>query len=512
VKGHLDRHWSEWFDGLVISILKNGEAVLSGEIVDQAALRGVLAKVRELNLPLISVTSVSSDKHEPAIRPAEPYGEIEGPTVRPTTRRVVSVAALILIISIVGFILAVIFDWPGLARFGGPPSPKVTVSDIMQGTLTSIPLPPMIALAVFAILAQSRRWWGTLAVVALCLLGVLFFFAALAEVQPNPYVPQAVLVGAIVAYLILSLLLVLSGAIDLIDRVRLRGGSLKVRAEQQAAPGGVDGDSMAQRTSSERRSEQYSLAKILGIWALAAAPMGILGWIVFPLLAPDSESDPLGSGVTRLVLLTLGLVWLFVLSMIIVRREEGNLRWATVKRRLRLNAPREPATGEPRVRLWLWVVPFIVAVALVELVLDPPIENVWVSVFPFFKEPAEYSFDAIFQSQEILQRLEGAWWFFALFVVQAAFNTILGEEFLFRGVLLPKMEGVFGRWSWVANGILFGLYHVHQPWGIPNSIFTGLLYTFPAYRYRSTWMSIILHSAQSVYFAFLVLGVVLGLA
>jgi membrane protease YdiL (CAAX protease family) len=259
-------------------------------------------------------------------------------------------------------------------------------------------------------------------------------------------------------------------------------------------------------------SEQYSLAKILGIWALAAAPMGILGWIAFPLLAPDFESDPFGSGVTRVVLLTLGLIWLFILSMIIVRREEGDLRWATVKRRLRLNAPREPATGQPRARLWLWVVPFLVAVAVVELVLNTPLENAWVSVFPFLAEPEGYSFGAFFESQEILQRLEGAWWFFALFVISAVFNTILGEEFLFRGVLLPRMEGVFGRWSWVANGVLFGLYHVHQPWGIPNSVITGLLYTYPAYRYRSTWMAIILHSAQSVYFAFLVLGVVLGLA
>jgi membrane protease YdiL (CAAX protease family) len=198
--------------------------------------------------------------------------------------------------------------------------------------------------------------------------------------------------------------------------------------------------------------------------------------------------------------------------MIIVRREEGNLRWATVKRRLRLNAPREPATGQRRARLWLWVVPFLVAVAVVQVVLSSRIENGWVSVFPFLAEPQGYSFDAIFTSPEILERLEGAWWFLALFVVQAAFNTILGEEFLFRGVLLPKMEGVFGRGSWVANGILFGLYHVHKPWGIPNSVLTGLLYTFPAYRYRSTWMSIILHSAQSVFFAFLVLGVVLGLA
>jgi membrane protease YdiL (CAAX protease family) len=290
------------------------------------------------------------------------------------------------------------------------------------------------------------------------------------------------------------------------------GGSIKMNAEGQIGRGGVEGVSVVQGPPTERRSEQYSLAEILGIWALAAAPMGILGWIVFPLLAPDSESEPLGFGVTRLVLLALGLVWLFVLSMIIVRREEGDLRWTTVKRRLRLNAPREPATGETRLRLWLWVVPFLVAVAVVELILNTPIENAWVSIFPFFAEPQGYSFDAIFQSREILGRLEGAWWFLALFVFQAAFNTILGEEFLFRGVLLPKMEGVFGRWSWMANGVLFGLYHVHQPWGIPNSVLTGLLYAFPAYRYRSTWMSIILHSAQSVYFAFLVLGVVLGLA
>jgi membrane protease YdiL (CAAX protease family) len=269
----------------------------------------------------------------------------------------------------------------------------------------------------------------------------------------------------------------------------------------QSVPGGVG------------RREQYSLAKILGIWALAAAPMGTLGWIVAPLLAPDFDSDPLGSGVTRIVLIMLGLIWLFVLSMIIVRREEGDLRWATVKRRLRLNTPREPSTGVPRARLWLWLIPFLVGVVVVELVLASALENAWVSVFPFLAEPqGGYSFDAILGSQEVLERLVGAWWFLALFVIFAMFNTILGEEFLFRGVLLPRMEGAFGRWIWGANSVLFGFYHVHVPWVIPNAVLTGLLYTYPAYRYRSTWMSIILHSAQSVYIAFLILGIVLGLA
>jgi membrane protease YdiL (CAAX protease family) len=287
---------------------------------------------------------------------------------------------------------------------------------------------------------------------------------------------------------------------------------MKVSERGQTSAGGVDVEPTGQGVSSEGQGGQYSLAKILGIWVLATAPMGVLGWIVFPLAAPDAGSDPLGFGVTRLVLLMLGLIWLFVLSMIIVRLDAGDLRWRTIKHRLRLNTPREPGTGAPRARLWLWVVPFLVAVVLVELVLNTSLESAWLSVFPFLAEPTGYSFDAIMESQEILARLEGAWWFFALFVVQAIFNTILGEEFLFRGVLLPRMEGVFGRWSWVANGVLFGLYHVHQPWGIPNSVLTGLLYTYPAFRYRSTWMSIILHSAQSVFFSFLVLGVVLGLA
>src|SRR5262245_29112578 len=280
----------------------------------------------------------------------------------------------------------------------------------------------------------------------------------------------------------------------------------------RAEAGGVLSQTLAPGAPSAVRSEQYTLARILGLWALAAVPMAILGRLVYPRLTPDAGSDPLGAGVTRIVLLMLGLIWQFALSMLVVRREEGGLRWATVTRRLRLNSPREPATGEPRRRLWLWVVPFDVAVALLELVLAPPIGAAWVSVFPFLAEPAGYGFDAFFRSREILQRLEGAWWFLALFLVYATFNTVLGEELLFRGVLLPRMAGAFGRWSWAANGALFGFYHLHQPWGIPNSVLTGLLYTFPAHRVRSTWLSIDLHSLQSVYIGFLVLGVVLGLA
>jgi uncharacterized protein len=262
-----------------------------------------------------------------------------------------------------------------------------------------------------------------------------------------------------------------------------------------------------------KTSEQYSLARIMAIWALAALPMGIISWIVFPAISPDSELDPLGAGATRIALLTMGLAWTFILSLIIIHQEEGNLSWSTVKRRLRLNAPLDPRTGEPRRRLWLWAIVFVIGIAVWQIALAPSVNKAWVSVFPFLAEPLGYSMNALFKSQEMLDRLVGAWWFLALYVLNTIFNTILGEEFLFRGVLLPKMEGVFGKWNWLANGVLFGFYHLHQPWGIIGSVVSGaFFYAFPTRRFRSTWMGVIVHSGQSVYLSFLILGVVLGLA
>jgi hypothetical protein len=55
VKGRLDQHWSSWFDGLMITHTKKNETVLSGAIPDQAALHGLLSKLRDLHLPIVSV-------------------------------------------------------------------------------------------------------------------------------------------------------------------------------------------------------------------------------------------------------------------------------------------------------------------------------------------------------------------------------------------------------------------------------------------------------------------------
>jgi hypothetical protein len=55
VKGQLDQRWAEWFDGLTITNLANGTTVLAGNLPDQAALHGMLTKVRDLSLSLVSI-------------------------------------------------------------------------------------------------------------------------------------------------------------------------------------------------------------------------------------------------------------------------------------------------------------------------------------------------------------------------------------------------------------------------------------------------------------------------
>jgi hypothetical protein len=64
IKGHLDQRWSNWFEGFAIIPMDNGETRLSGPVLDQAELYGVLIKVRDLGLPLVSVVPVQPTQTE----------------------------------------------------------------------------------------------------------------------------------------------------------------------------------------------------------------------------------------------------------------------------------------------------------------------------------------------------------------------------------------------------------------------------------------------------------------
>jgi len=255
---------------------------------------------------------------------------------------------------------------------------------------------------------------------------------------------------------------------------------------------------------------QYSRRKILGVWAGAALPMAVLGWVVNPLVAGPIDAATGIHGSARIMLLTAGLVWQFGLTLLLLRREVPRLTWPALRERLWLGAPRNPRTGEPDSRLWLWLLLLIPLFAVSVFLIGPALDQTWLRAVPFMAEPSSFSMAQLF-AEPNRQALAGAWWLYGLFLVLAVFNTVLGEELIFRGLLLPRMRGAFGRWDWVVNGVLFGLYHLHQPWGIPSSIFDGVvLFSLPARRFRSAWLGIAVHSAQSVYFAVVLLPLFLG--
>jgi membrane protease YdiL (CAAX protease family) len=244
---------------------------------------------------------------------------------------------------------------------------------------------------------------------------------------------------------------------------------------------------------------QYSRRAILAIWAAAALPMAAAAWLVTPLLADGWFG---GDGIVPMakalyVTLTVGLVWQFVLVAILLRREQGTLRWATVRDALWLRSPRSPRSGRVGGRVWLILIPLIVLFgAAHELV-------------PSIAAPENRDFATLVESDAGKEFLSGAWGWCALLLVNFIFNTALGEELLFRGFLLPRMNGAFGRGDWVANGLLFTGYHLHVPWGMPATLLDMFFIAYPAKRFRSAWIGIAVHSAQSVVLALLILALVI---
>jgi membrane protease YdiL (CAAX protease family) len=240
----------------------------------------------------------------------------------------------------------------------------------------------------------------------------------------------------------------------------------------------------------------WTRATVMSVWAAAAIPMAVLAWVVAPLIATHAFSGSTALPQALILSLAAGLVWQGALVLIVVRREQGSLRWPVVKAALWLNAPVSRATGKPSKKLWWMVIPLMVLLAAEELLPSPPM-------------PAARDLGTFFGSDAGQQWMSGNWIWFAVLMVMFVFNTALGEELLFRGLLLPRM-GAFGRGDWVANGVLFACYHLHEPWVIPQA---ALVDTFalalPSRRWRSSLIGIVVHSGQTVFFLVIALTLVL---
>lgn len=240
----------------------------------------------------------------------------------------------------------------------------------------------------------------------------------------------------------------------------------------------------------EAAEPQYTLTKILLIWAAATLPMGILTWGVAPFFISRSDLEP---GLIYWTTIIAGLIWQFALAVIVLLLEGQEWTWPALKRRLWLKTPRHPKSGRTDTGLFWMIVPGILFVLITSDWLGQVFDGPFQAMLPAAMMPAHADIQNLAKPE-----LQGQWIYIWLAIVSCLFNYILGEALLFHGVLLPKMLGVFGRWAWLANAVLFGLYHVHLIWALPSIIISNIAYSLPAQRYRSVWLAVWIHGLEAI--------------
>ena len=205
-------------------------------------------------------------------------------------------------------------------------------------------------------------------------------------------------------------------------------------------------------------------------------------------------------------MIIIGLLWQFILSLLILYQDGHPFDWSTFRIRLKFQGPKSLSTGQSNNWLLCWTLPFIFLSGIISGGIGFPDLDKF--MLPLFEKLPKYDLSTL-----ALTEYKGAWWLLILFLITFVFNYFLGEELIYRGILLPKMNGVFGKWDWVANGVLFGIYHLHKPQVIiSTALLYGFIFAYPAKKFQSTWMSLIIHGLEGILGLVMILSVVLGMA
>jgi membrane protease YdiL (CAAX protease family) len=126
-----------------------------------------------------------------------------------------------------------------------------------------------------------------------------------------------------------------------------------------------------------------------------------------------------------------------------------------------------------------------------------------VRLFPALAAPPYMDIQSL-----MVPKFRGAWYLLGITAVSSLFNYLLGEELFFRGILLPRMNGAFGKWDWAVNGLLFAGYHLHKIEEIPLFMIGSLFYSYLNKRYRSFYPGLIIHGVEAIpLFLFVILFV-----
>jgi membrane protease YdiL (CAAX protease family) len=182
---------------------------------------------------------------------------------------------------------------------------------------------------------------------------------------------------------------------------------------------------------------------------------------------------------------------LLVVSLIAYQREGRSLNWAGIADRFRLR----PMKG----RGWLWSLGLLVFMVLsagalsftarwVSSLIPPP------AYWPPELQPGASPASAApsIPDQFLGVPLAGNWWILPVLLTSLVIAT-LGEEFWWRGYILPRQELVYGERTWLVHGLLWGVFHLFAPWNLISILPGCLAVAYVAQKLKNTWPGIIAH-------------------
>ncbi len=203
----------------------------------------------------------------------------------------------------------------------------------------------------------------------------------------------------------------------------------------------------------------------------------------------------------------LTMAFFFSAALIAFKKEGHPFTWMALKSRFRL-ARMHPGD-------WGWALGLIMLSLLAYFGLA--FTGDWVRSVPFLAPrqawPAEFGPGGPSQlvpGEFMGLQLVGQWWIIPVYFL-GWFLNIFGEEFWFRGYLLPRQELAFGDWAWLVNGLMFTGNHLWQPWIMIAILPISLLLVYIVQRRRNTWIGIIQHGAVNFSLLFYLAAGVIGL-
>ena len=192
----------------------------------------------------------------------------------------------------------------------------------------------------------------------------------------------------------------------------------------------------------------------------------------------------------------------FALSLLAYRWEENPLTWQAFSIRYRLNhMPKQD---------WLWALAMIIVAAGCSVGLSFTAR--WLASIPFFAPhpafPQDFVTGSVVPGMLFEMPLKGQWWLIPIYFI-GWFLNIAGEEFWYRGWMLPRQEAAFGKYAFIVNGLMFTFQHFLYPWNF-LALLPGVLFVvWVVQKRKNTWLTIIQHGLMNlVLFVYIIQGVI----